>query len=107
MTHLERSKAVAMACYAPMLCNVDYVNWKPDMLWFNNRMVVKTPNYYVQKLFMQNQGTDAVAFETRNLDEVIPLTDEKGITGRFAVAGNDIEGRIWEVRAADLDTGEN
>lgn len=47
------------------------------------------------------------AFETRNLDEVIPLTDEKGITGRFAVAGNDIEGRIWEVRAADLDTREN
>ena len=106
MTHLERSKAVAMACYAPMLCNVDYVNWKPDMLWYNNHAVVRTPNYHVQKLFMQNQGTDAVAFETRNLDEVIPLTDEKEITGKFAVAGNDIAGRIWEVRAADLDTGE-
>ena len=36
MTHLERSRAVGLACYAPMLCNVDYVNWKPDLLWFDN-----------------------------------------------------------------------
>lgn len=45
MTHLERSKVVAMACYAPMLCNVDYVNWKPDMLWFNNHAILKTPAF--------------------------------------------------------------
>ncbi|MDE6619100.1 MAG: alpha-L-arabinofuranosidase [Lachnospiraceae bacterium] len=106
MTHLERSKAVEMACYAPMLCNVDYVNWKPDMLWFNNHAILKTPNYYVQKLFMQNQGTDAVAFETASLDEVIPLVDEKAITGNFAIAGNDIEGRIWDVKVTDLNTGD-
>lgn len=106
MTHLERSKAVAMACYAPMLCNVDYVNWKPDMLWFNNHAILKTPNYYVQKLFMRNQGTDAVHFETTDLDEVIPLVDEKAVTGKFAVAGNDIEGRIWDVKVADFNTGD-
>ncbi|MDE7416958.1 MAG: alpha-L-arabinofuranosidase [Lachnospiraceae bacterium] len=106
MTHLERSKVVAMACYAPMLCNVDYVNWKPDMLWFNNHTILKTPNYYVQKLFMQNQGTDAVTFEMTSLNEVIPLVDEKGITGKFAIAGNDIKGKIWEVKVTDLNTGD-
>ncbi|MDE6516838.1 MAG: alpha-L-arabinofuranosidase [Acetatifactor sp.] len=106
MTHLERSKAVAMACYAPMLCNVDYVNWKPDMLWFNNHAILKTPNYYVQKLFMENQGTDEVCFETENLDETICLVDEKNITGGFEINGNDVEGRVWEVRVKDCDTGE-
>lgn len=106
MTHLERSKAVAMACYAPMLCNVDYVNWRPDLLWFNNHTVLKTPNYHVQKLFMENQGTDAVRFETENLDEVIPLMDEKNITGGLTITGNDIEGKIWEVKVQDFDTGE-
>lgn len=106
MTHLERSKAVAMACYAPMLCNVDYVNWKPDMLWFNNHAVLKTPNYYVQKLFMENQGTDAVRFETEGLDETLCLVDEKNITGSIAIAGNDIEGKIWEVKVADCETGD-
>ncbi|MCM1182864.1 MAG: alpha-L-arabinofuranosidase [Roseburia sp.] len=106
MTHLERAKAVAMACYAPMLCNVDYVNWKPDMLWFDNHTVLRTPNYYVQKLFMENQGTDAVAFETENLDGIIPLTDEKAVTGSLAIEGNDIEGNVWDVRVTDCATGE-
>lgn len=106
MTHLERSKVVAMACYAPMLCNVDYVNWKPDMLWFNNHAILKTPNYYIQKLFMENQGTDAVSFETKNLDEIVPFVDEKNITGKFAIAGNDIEGKIWEVKVTDFHMKE-
>ena len=106
MTHLERSKAVAMACYAPMLCNVDYVNWKPDMLWFDNHRILKTPNYYVQKLFMENQGTDAVRFELKDLDRTIPLMDEQNITGKFAVAGNDIAGEIWDIQVEDFDTGE-
>ncbi len=106
MTHLERSKAVAMACYAPMLCNVDYVNWKPDMLWFNNHALLKTPNYYVQKLFMENQGTDAVCFETENLEETIWLVDEKNITGGLGITGNDVEGRAWEIKVEDCVTGE-
>ncbi|MCM1188008.1 MAG: alpha-L-arabinofuranosidase [bacterium] len=106
MTHLERSKAVAMACYAPMLCNADYVNWKPDLLWFNNHAVLKTPNYYVQKLFMENQGSRAVRFETEGLDEIIPLADAPAITGGLSVTGNDIEGRIWDVRLEDCETGE-
>ncbi len=97
MTHLERSKAVALACYAPMLCNVDYVNWKPDMLWFNNHEIMKTPNYYVQKLFMENQGTDAVRFKKENLDEVIKLIDAKTLSGDIIIAGNDVEGKIWDV----------
>ncbi len=105
MTHLERSKAVAMACYAPLLCNVDYVNWKPDLLWFNNHAVVKTPNYHVQKLFMRYQGTDAVRFEARNLDEIIQLTDWKAITGRLAVEGNGITGKFWDIRLEDYETG--
>lgn len=106
MTHLERSEAVAMACYAPMLCHADYVNWKPDMLWFNNHAVLKTPNYHVQKLFMENQGTDAVRFETEGLDETICLLDERNITGSISITGNDVEGKIWEVRITDCETGE-
>lgn len=101
MTHLERSKAVALACYAPMLCNVDYVNWNPDMLWFDNHRIMKTPNYHVQKMFMENQGTDAVAFEKENLDEIISLTDEVNLTGGITITGNDITGSIWDVQVEE------
>ena len=105
MTHLERSKAVALACYAPMLCNVDYINWAPDMLWFNNHEIVKTPNYYVQKMFMEHQGSDAVRFELENLDEIISLTDNKNIAGKLSIIGNDVEGRIWDLKLTDHTTG--
>lgn len=98
MTHLERSKAVALACYAPMLCNVDYVNWQPDMLWFDNHRIMKTPNYYVQKMFMEHQGRSAVEFVKEELDEILPLTDEVNLVGGIYIAGNDITGSIWDVQ---------
>lgn len=57
MIGLERNAhAVGLACYAPLLCNADYVNWKPDLIWFNNHEVFGSASYYVQKLFMNHQG---------------------------------------------------
>lgn len=106
MTHLERSKAVALACYAPMLCNVDYVNWQPDMLWFDNHQIMKTPNYYVQKMFMTHQGTDAVSFETKDLNEVIKLMDNENIAGNLAIAGNDVTGKLYNIRVTNLETNK-
>lgn len=106
MTHLERSKAVALACYAPLLCNVDYVNWKPDMLWFDNHRILKTPNYYVQKLFMCHQGSQAVRIETHEFEEAIPLLDHTEITGQITLEGNQVEGRIWDISITDLVIGQ-
>lgn len=106
MTHLERSRAVALACYAPLLCNVDYANWKPDMLYFDNHRIVKTPNYYVQKIFMCHQGSMAVCFEMRGFEETIPLPESQRTTGQITVEGNQVEGRIWDIRIADLVTGQ-
>lgn len=61
MIGLEKNaKNVGLACYAPLLANVDYVNWKPDMIWYDNHRAAATPNYYVQKLFMNNQGDTEV-----------------------------------------------
>ncbi len=37
MTGLERNAdVVKLASYAPLLANEDYVQWRPDMIWFNN-----------------------------------------------------------------------
>lgn len=71
MIGLERNAhAVSLACYAPMLCHTDYINWQPDMIWFNNHEVYGSANYYVQKMFMINQGTDLVKTEKTGLDNV-------------------------------------
>ncbi len=102
MTHLEKAPAVGLACYAPLLCNADYVNWAPDLIWFNGHQVVKTPNYYVQQLFMTHLGNQEIAFEAEGFEAAMPLTDEKSISGAITIAGNDVAGEISDIQLTVL-----
>lgn len=104
MTHLEKAPVVGLACYAPMLANKDYVNWRPDMLFFDNHQVVKTANYHVQKLFMKNQGDYELKIKLEGFDEIIPLMDERNISGSITLVGNDIVGKVWDVKLTDKET---
>ncbi|GAA4748235.1 alpha-L-arabinofuranosidase C-terminal domain-containing protein [Flavisolibacter ginsenosidimutans] len=62
MTGLERNAdVVKMASYAPLFAHVDAWQWSPDLIWFNNLQSYGTPNYYVQKLFSTNKGTDLLS----------------------------------------------
>lgn len=73
MTGLERNADVVhMASYAPLFGHVDAWQWRPDLIWFDNLHSVGTPNYYVQKLFSTNAGTNAVP----------ALIDNKPVTGQ-------------------------
>jgi alpha-L-arabinofuranosidase len=61
MTGLERNAAVVnMASYAPLFANTEGWQWAPDLIWVDNLNVYGTPNYYVQKLFSTNKGTQVV-----------------------------------------------
>jgi alpha-N-arabinofuranosidase len=73
MTGLERNADVVhMASYAPLFGNVNAWQWRPDLIWFDNLKSVATPNYYVQKMFSTNAGTDVVS----------ALVDGKPLTGQ-------------------------
>lgn len=64
MTGYERNgDVIKLAAYAPMFgtaCNVGAsmaINqWGTDMMYFTNTELVLSTNYYVQQLFMKNQG---------------------------------------------------
>ena len=61
MTGLERNAdVVQMASYAPLFAHVEAWQWRPDLIWFDNVHTIGTPNYYVQKMFSTNKGTDVV-----------------------------------------------
>ena len=73
MTGLERNADVVhLASYAPLFGNVNAWQWRPYLIWFDNEHVVATPNYYVQKIFSTNAGTDVVS----------ALVDGKPLTGQ-------------------------
>jgi alpha-N-arabinofuranosidase len=76
MTGLERNADVVnMVSYAPLFAHVDGWQWTPDLIWFNNLTSYGTTNYYVQKLFSTNKGTNTLSI----LQDGKPLTGESGI----------------------------
>ncbi|RZK73850.1 MAG: alpha-L-arabinofuranosidase, partial [Pedobacter sp.] len=81
MTGLERNAAVVnMASYAPLFANTDAWQWAPDLIWVDNLKVYGTPNYFVQKLFSTNKGTQVLSC----------LTDNKVIAGVDSIYASSV-----------------
>ncbi|MFM9449001.1 alpha-L-arabinofuranosidase C-terminal domain-containing protein [Streptomyces acidiscabies] len=94
MTGLERNAdVVQLASYAPLFANEDYVQWRPDLIWFNNHASWNSANYEVQKLFMTNVGDRVVpsaATGTPSLQG--PITGAVGLsTWATSAAYDDVE----------------
>ncbi len=64
MTGLERNgNVVTMASYAPLLARDGYAQWAPDLIWFNDTEICRTPNYYVQQFFSKMTGDTELVIE--------------------------------------------
>ncbi|MDL2077404.1 alpha-L-arabinofuranosidase C-terminal domain-containing protein [Streptomyces sp. GXMU-J15] len=99
MTGLERNAdVVKLASYAPLLANEDYVQWRPDLIWFNNHASWNSANYEVQKLFMNNVGDRVVPSTATGTPDVSgPITGAVGLsTWATSAAYDDVR-----VTAAD------
>lgn len=106
MIGLERNAdKVGLACYAPMLANVDYVNWRPDMIWFDQSRVYGSMNYYVQQLFTKFQGTCNMGYEVSNLAAPKVLGANQ-ITGGIGVVADNADISYRNVRIIDHLSGE-
>ena len=97
MTGMERNAAVVrMASYAPLFAHEEGWQWKPDMIWLDNLNIYGTPNYYVQKLFSLNKGTDVVSL----------LADNKPLAGQDSLyASATIDKKTNEVILKFVNAG--
>ena len=84
MTGLERNADVVhLTSYAPLMAHVEAFQWAPDMIWFDNLNAYGTANYYVQKMYSNNKGTDVLSI----------TKDGKALTGQndlYATAAKDV-----------------
>ena len=88
MTGLERNAdIVQLATYAPLFAHIDATQWSPNMIWFDNLRLMRTPNYYVQQMYGMNAGTDVLPI----------LMNGKAITG---------QDNLYATAALDAPTGE-
>ncbi|RYG25385.1 alpha-N-arabinofuranosidase [bacterium] len=64
LTSLERNgDVVQLSSYAPLLAKQGHTQWRPDLIYFDNKSVTPSVNYYVQQLFMRNAGDFALPME--------------------------------------------
>ncbi len=71
MTGIERnSDVVSMACYAPLLVNMNHRRWNPDLINFDSHRVYGIPGYYVQQLFSQHRGDKVLPVKVETKVEV-------------------------------------
>lgn len=91
LTNVERNgDVVVMTSYAPLLAKERHTQWNPDLIYFNNTEVKPTVEYFVQKLFSLNSGTQYLASK---------------LTGR-ELRNQDIRKRISHSIVRDEKTGD-
>jgi alpha-N-arabinofuranosidase len=98
MTGLERNADVVhMASYAPLFAHAEGWQWTPDLIWFDNLASYGTPNYYVQKLYSLNKGTNIVPLSYQNAN----LTGQNGLYGSSVWDKNSKEVIVKLVNTTD------
>ncbi|MFZ4508888.1 MAG: alpha-L-arabinofuranosidase C-terminal domain-containing protein [Fimbriimonas sp.] len=97
MTGLERnSDVVEMACYAPLLVNVNPGGrqWSLNLIGYDNLEAFGSPSYYAQKLFAENLGDRTVVLDLAGVPKQRQGTKE--LPGIFASATKDTKsGRLF------------
>ncbi|MEZ0326504.1 MAG: alpha-L-arabinofuranosidase C-terminal domain-containing protein, partial [Fimbriimonas sp.] len=90
MTGLERnSDVVEMACYAPLLVNVNPGGrqWSLNLIGYDALDVFGSPSYYAQKMFAENLGNRSVPLTLSNVPT--QSKESRTLPGLFASATRD------------------
>ena len=86
-TSLEKnSDMVVMAAYAPLFCKKGFNKWNSNLIWFDNRGMWRTCNYYYQQLFS--------------------AAGDRALRSGEVMDGNNVDGKIFTSSTIDTATGE-
>ena len=81
MTGFERNAdIVVMSCYAPLFARLGYTQWSPNLIWFDGKRSVATPNYYVQQLYSLYTGDYSFKISCEEKDIYASATEREGMT---------------------------
>lgn len=90
---------VRLSAYAPLFAHLDAWQWKPDLIYFNNLKSFGSANYYVQKLFSVNKGTQLLETSLDNAPKINGKT--QGLQASTVYDDNTGEVVIKVVNATD------
>jgi alpha-L-arabinofuranosidase len=76
----RNADVVVMASYAPLFAKIGHIQWRPDLIWFDNAQSFGSPSYYVQAMAGQNRPDRILPVR---LDA--PVRQPPPFTGRISV----------------------
>ena len=86
-TSLERnSDMVVMAAYAPLFCKKGFNKWNSNLIWFDNRGMWRSTNYYYQQLFS--------------------VAGDRAFEMSGAMDGRSVDEKVYTSPTIDSETGE-
>lgn len=101
LTGVERNAdVVVLASYAPLLARLNYAQWSPNLIWFDDVSSYGTPSYYVQKLYATNMGAytlesewngepadgyQVVSYDEKNKELIIKLVNSSANPQQIAI----------------------
>lgn len=92
-TGIEKNQdIVTMVSYAPLLENVNYNAWFPNLIRFNNTECYGIPSYYVWKLFGTHRG-DYIVESTEETDRI--YRPVKGMASLMGAADLVYRNAVW------------
>lgn len=115
MTGLERNADVVyMASYAPLFARLNYTQWSPDMIWFDDAESYVSPDYYVQSMYSNNSGDytlkssatekkvyQSVSYDKETKDIIIKIVNPYEYTERVKFS---LDSSFTVIGEADIET---
>jgi alpha-N-arabinofuranosidase len=95
----QNQDIVELMSYAPLLENVNYMAWFPNLILFNQKQAFGIPSYYVWKLFGARRGQ--FVCDVEDVSERAPLP----LHGGLSILGKpDVEYRalLWNGKTAEF-----
>ncbi|TWU35859.1 alpha-L-arabinofuranosidase C-terminal domain-containing protein [Novipirellula artificiosorum] len=101
LTGIERNAdIVQMTAYAPLFARYGFTQWQAaDLIWFDEKSVVRTPNYYVQQLFSVNKGDHYLKNESEFT--LAPSEDNPPAIGQVGVGTWATESIYDDIQVSD------
>jgi alpha-L-arabinofuranosidase len=106
---LKNADVVHMAAYAPLFAKVGHVQWRPDLIWFDNTRSYGSPSYHVQAMYAQNRPDVTLPVQVD-----APLNPANPFQGRIGVGTWRTQAEFKDIKvtrggttlfASDFSTG--
>jgi alpha-L-arabinofuranosidase len=82
---LRNSDQVTMEAYAPLLANVNSVQWNTNLIGFNALTSYASPSYYVQQMLADNHGDQVLPASFAGTSTVNTVVTQDSTTGKIYI----------------------